>query len=300
MTHIAFIGLGNMGLPMVENLLKAHHALTVFDVDSDAVEKAVARGALAAPSNQEASAGAEMVITMLPNGNIVRRVYEETGGLFDIVAPETLLIDCSTIASADAVALANKARERNLFMLDAPVSGGTRGAQDATLSFMVGGDTAAVKRARPILLAMGKAIFHLGANGSGQLAKICNNMMCAILMAGTAEVLALGVCNGLDPRMLTEIMRKSTGNNFALEHWNPWPGIDEGAPASRGFAGGFQVGLMIKDLGLAAEIARTGKAAIPIGATAQNVFQLHALGRTENSVLDMSSIQRLYYPGLTG
>src|SRR6185436_3072180 len=196
-----------------------------------------------------------VVISMLPASKHVESLFLGDDGLIGRIAAGALVIDCSTIAPASAQRVAEAAQARGLAMVDAPVSGGTAGAAAGTLTFIVGGSTDDLERARPILAAMGKNIFHAGGLGAGQTAKICNNMMLGILMAGTAEALALGVANGLDPKVLSGIMSKSSGRNWALELYNPYPGVMENAPASRGYTGGFGVDLMLKDLGLAAESA---------------------------------------------
>jgi len=176
-------------------------------------------------------------------------------------------------------------------MIDAPVSGGTGGAAAGTLTFIVGGAEASLERARPVLEKMGKNIFHAGPAGAGQVAKICNNMLLGILMAGTSEALALGVANGLDPKVLSDIIAKSSGRNWATELYNPWPGVMEHAPASKGYAGGFGVDLMLKDLGLAAEAALSARASIPLGELARNLYSLHSGGGSGK--LDFSSIVNL-------
>lgn len=290
MTQIAFIGLGNMGGPMAQNLCKAGHALTVFDLSAEAVARLAAAGARAAASAVEAVAGAEVVITMLPAGKHVRGLYLGADGLIAQVAPGTLLIDSSTIDAASAKAVAAAAAERGLQMLDAPVSGGTAGAQAGTLTFIVGGEDSALARAMPYLQAMGKNIFHAGAAGAGQVAKIANNMLLGIHMIGTAEALNLGVAHGLDPKVLSEIMLKSSGRNWSLEVYNPWPGVQDGSAATRGYSGGFGSDLMLKDLGLSQEAALAAAAATPLGALAQQLYRLHS--DDGNGALDFSSIIR--------
>ncbi len=291
MSSIAFIGLGNMGAPMALNLVKAGHALTVFDLSPDAVRQLTDAGARAAGSAADAVKGAEIVITMLPASKHVEGVYLEQDLLGQIGAG-TLVIDCSTIAPDSARKVAQAAQARGLEMIDAPVSGGTGGAAAGTLTFIVGGPQAALERARPVLEKMGKNIFHAGDAGAGQVAKICNNMLLGILMAGTAEALALGVANGLDPKVLSDIVAKSSGRNWATELYNPWPGVMEHAPASKGYAGGFGVDLMLKDLGLAAESALSSRSAIPLGELARNLYSLHSNGGSGG--LDFSSIVNLY------
>lgn len=292
--NIAFIGLGHMGGPMAQNLVRAGHRLQVFDLCAPAVQRLVDAGASAAPSARAVAEGAQVVITMLPASAHVRSLYLGSDGLLATVAPDTLLIDCSTISAAVAKEVAQAAAQRGLAMLDAPVSGGTAGAAAGTLTFIVGGEAPALERARPVLAAMGKNIFHAGNAGAGQTAKICNNMLLGVLMAGTAEALNLGAAHGLDPKVLSDIMSKSSGRNWALELYNPWPGVMETAPASRGYSGGFGSALMLKDLGLAQEAALAIGAATPLGALARQLYQLHSASESsEHGTLDFSSIVRL-------
>ena len=294
MAKITFIGLGNMGGPMAGNLVKAGHEVTVFDLSKDAVAALVSEGAKTAGTADEAASGAECVITMLPAGQHVEAVYLGDDGLLAKLPAGTLVIDSSTIAPETARGVAEVARAKDIPFLDAPVSGGVGGAKAGTLTFICGGSEEAFNKAKPILDAMGKNIFHAGDHGSGQVAKICNNMLLAILMSGTSEALALGVKNGLDPAVLSEIMKQSSGGNWALNVYNPWPGVMEGVPASRNYEGGFLVNLMTKDLGLAFDNAVKNQASIPMGSLARNLFQLHA--GQGNGGLDFSSIQRLYKP----
>lgn len=293
MATITFIGLGNMGGPMASNLLKAGHEVTVFDLSDDAVRTLVGEGAKSAATATEAADSADCVITMLPAGKHVEAVYLGDNGLLASLASKTLVIDSSTIAPETARKVAEAAVEKNIMFMDAPVSGGVGGAKAGTLTFICGGEKAAFDQARPILEGMGKNIFHAGPHGAGQIAKICNNMLLAILMSGTSEALALGVKNGLDPAVLSEIMKQSSGGNWALNVYNPWPGVMEAAPASRQYQGGFLVDLMNKDLGLAMDNAVQNHAAVPMGALARNLFELHA--SQGNGALDFSSIQRFYY-----
>jgi 3-hydroxyisobutyrate dehydrogenase len=280
-----------MGGPMAMNLLKAGHQLQVFDLLAGATEGAKAAGAQAAPNAAHATQGAEVVITMLPATRHVESVYLGAEGLINKIAPGTLVIDCSTIAPVSARKVAEAAKGRGLQFIDAPVSGGTAGASAGTLTFIVGGEAEALERARPILSAMGKNILFAGGSGAGQVAKIANNMLLAIHMAGTAEALALGVANGLDPKVLSEIMSKSSGRNWSLELYNPWPGVQENVPASRGYAGGFGSALMLKDLGLAAEASIASGSAIPLGELARNLYAMHSAA---SGALDFSSILLLY------
>lgn len=290
--RIAFIGLGNMGGPMALNLLKGGFAVTVFDLSASAVARLTEAGATAADSASAATQQAEVVITMLPAGKHVEAVYLNEGGVLDHAPAGALLIDCSTIAADAARKVAAAAQARGFTMIDAPVSGGVGGAAAGTLTFIVGGSTEALEQARPVLEKMGKNIFHAGDSGAGQVAKICNNMLLGILMAGTSEALALGVANGLDPKVLSDIIAKSSGRNWATELYNPWPGVMDNVPASREYSGGFGTDLMLKDLGLAEEAAISAKQAIPLGAQARQLYALHSgLG---HGGLDFSSIVRLF------
>jgi len=228
---------------------------------------------------------------MLPASRHVEALYLGEGGLLAQIAPGTLVIDSSTIAAATSQKLAAAGAARGVAVLDAPVSGGTGGAIAGTLTFMVGGAAADLERARPLLEKMGANIFHAGAAGAGQTAKICNNMLLGILMIGTSEALALGTANGLDPKVLSEIMRRSSGGNWALEKYNPMPGVMDAAPASKGYAGGFGTDLMLKDLGLAQENASAVNAATPLGGLARNLYAAHSLAG--HGALDFSSVIQL-------
>ena len=276
MSQIAFIGLGNMGGPMAQNMLKAGYQVTVFDLSPTAIQTLANAGATVATSAQDAVRNANIVISMLPASRHVEALYLGENGLLAHIPKGTLVIDCSTIAAQTAINVAKVATSLGLTMLDAPVSGGTGGAIAGTLTFIVGGEATDLERARPILTAMGKNIFHAGGHGAGQTAKICNNMLLGIQMIGTAEALALGVANGLDPHVLSDIMVKSSGRNWSLELYNPYPGVMENVPASRGYSGGFGVDLMLKDLGLATETALNAQASIPLGEMARNLYALHS------------------------
>lgn len=296
--NIAFIGLGNMGAPMASNLIKAGHSVTVFDLVESAIQALESEGAKRGESAEATARGAEVIISMLPAGAHVKGLYlgrNGEPGLLDALDGKPLLIDASTISPEDARTVAAAAAERGISYLDAPVSGGVGGAKAGILTFIVGGDSAGFDKAKPVLEAMGKNIFHAGDNGAGQVAKICNNMLLGILMSGTAEALALGVKNGMDPTVLSEIMKQSSGGNWALNVYNPWPGVMEGAAASRDYQGGFLTDLMAKDLGLAWELALGSKSTVPMGSQARNLFALHSA--QGNGALDFSSIQTLYRAG---
>ena len=292
MSRIAFIGLGNMGGPMALNLIKAGHELTVFDLSAAALKAATDAGAKAAASAQEAVNGVDAVVSMLPASKHVEGLYLGDSGLLNHIAAGTLVMECSTIAPESARKVAEVAKAKGVRMIDAPVSGGTGGAVAGTLTFIVGGEAADLEAAMPYLEKMGKNIFHAGQAGAGQVAKICNNMLLGILMAGTSEALALGAANGLDPKTLSDIIAKSSGRNWATELYNPWPGVMEHAPASKDYAGGFGVDLMLKDLGLAAESALNARASVPLGELARNLYSMHSA--QGNGGLDFSSILNLY------
>ncbi|UVH59936.1 3-hydroxyisobutyrate dehydrogenase [Variovorax paradoxus] len=291
---IAFIGLGNMGGPMALNLLKAGHTLSAFDLSAEACKKFGGDGLPIAASAAEAVVDAEVVISMLPASAHVEGLFlggAGKPGLLDSIRAGTLVIDSSTIAAATSRKVAEAAGAKGIAMIDAPVSGGTGGAIAGTLTFMVGGETQDLERARPVLEKMGANIFHAGAAGAGQTAKICNNMLLGILMIGTSEALALGVANGLDPKVLSEIMRRSSGGNWALEKYNPMPGVMETSPASKNYAGGFGTDLMLKDLGLAQENATAVRAATPLGGLARSLYAAHSLAG--HGALDFSSVLKL-------
>jgi len=271
---IAFIGLGNMGGPMARNLVKAGHTLTVFDVVKANVDALVAVGATAAGSAKHAAAAAEVVITMLPSSPHVKSVYLGDEGVLAGAAAGTTLIDSSTIDPATAREVAAAASTRGFAMADAPVSGGTGGAEAGTLTFMVGAEPQLFERVKPLLGHMGKNIVHCGGAGTGQVAKICNNMLLGIAMVGVAEAMNLGVALGIDPKVLAGIINTSSGRCWSSDTYNPYPGVLPNAPASRGYTGGFGTDLMLKDLGLATDAAKQAKASVVMGATAQQLYQL--------------------------
>jgi len=274
MARIGFIGLGNMGLPMVRNLLKAGHEVIAFDVVARALEAAVTAGAGAARSASDATATAELVMTMLPEGRHVREVYLGAEGVIAAAAEAVLLIDCSTIDVATARAVWQAAADRGLEMVDAPVSGGVAGAVNATLTFMVGGEAGAVARARPILEKLGATIVHTGATGSGQAAKICNNMMLAISMIGVAEAFTMGERLGLSAEALFQVASRSSGQSWALTSYCPVPALVPSSPANRGYQAGFTAAMMAKDLRLAQDAANSVDAATPLGSEARNLYAL--------------------------
>lgn len=292
MANIGFIGLGNMGGPMASNLLKAGHNVRVFDLVEASLQAIAKEGGESCASAAAAVDGVDVVISMLPASVHVENLYLGDDGLLTAIAPGTLVIDCSTIAPASTRKVSEAAAARNIAMIDAPVSGGVGGAVGGTLTFIVGGETEAFNQAKPVLEDMGKNIFHAGAPGAGQVAKICNNMLLSVLMTGTAEALQLGVDNGMDPAVLSEIMRTSSGGNWALEVYNPYPGVMEGVPSSNNYEGGFLVDLMIKDLGLAMEAALDTGSSTPMGTLARNLYVNHR--KLGNGRKDFSSIQQSF------
>lgn len=296
MSTIAFIGLGNMGSPMAQNLLASGFNVQVFDSDIAAARKLETFGAVVAGSLQQVVGGASIVITMLPTATQVRSVYlgdlHGAIGVLHLVAPNTLLIDCSTIDPDSARLVANEAANRQLLFVDSPVSGGVTGAQAATLTFIVGGSDEAFSKANAILRYMGKNVFHAGKAGDGQMAKICNNLMLGILMSGTCEALNLGIDHGLDPKVLSNIMMQSSGRNWALELYNPCPGVMESSPASHQYQPGFMSKLMLKDLGLGLDAALQTHSSVPMGSLARNLYAFH--NANGNEELDFSSLFEFY------
>ena len=299
MTRIAFIGVGNMGLPMVRNLLAAGHEVRAYDVSTDALAEAVQAGAGEATSLADAVTGAETVITMVPEGRHVRAVYLGDGGNDGILghAPrEALLADCSTIDIATAREVAATAAESGYEMIDAPVSGGVTGAVAGTLTFMVGGTAAGFERARPILSAMGRNVVHLGGPGHGQATKICNNMMAGIAITAASEVFCLGEALGLDPKKLYNVLSTSTGQTWMMDHMLPVPGIVDSAASNRNFAPGFKAALMAKDLGLSQSAAAETGTSTPLGANAAALFRI--LCDNGAGELDCSAIYKLLHGDL--
>ncbi|MGR5076631.1 3-hydroxyisobutyrate dehydrogenase [Photobacterium swingsii] len=296
MNTIAFIGLGNMGSPMVKNLLKAGCSVRVFDINEAAAKALSPLGAVVTHSLEDVVKGVDTVITMLPAGEHVRAVYlgDHHGGvgLLNMVSANTFLIDSSTIDPDSARLVANEAHNKALEFVDAPVSGGVTGAEAGTLTFIVGGSNIGFQQAQQVLQHVGKNIFHAGQAGDGQMAKICNNLMLGIQMSGACEALSLGIDNGLDPKVLSDIMLQSSGRNWALELYNPCPGVMPNVPASNQYQPGFMSKLMLKDLGLGADAALKSQSAIPMGSLARNLYAFH--NARGNEALDFSSIFKMY------
>jgi 3-hydroxyisobutyrate dehydrogenase len=276
MARIGFIGLGNMGLPMAQNLIKAGHEVEGIDVNPASVEKLKASGGVAVETAKIAAARCDVVVTMLPAGKHVREVYLGSGGIVENANPGTLLIDCSTIDVETARAVAAAAEARGLLMIDAPVSGGVGGATAGTLTFMVGGSVQAFTRAQSILDKMGKTIVHAGGAGNGQAAKICNNMILGISMIAVSEAFVLAEKLGLDHQKLFDISSKSSGQCWSMTTYCPVPGPVPTSPANRDYQPGFTAAMMLKDLRLAQDAAKAAGAKTQLGADAERIYSAYA------------------------
>lgn len=290
--NIAFIGLGNMGAPMAHNLLKAGHRLVVFDVVQSHLDALTSHGAIAATSPKSAAAAAELVITMLPSSPHVRAVYLGEDGVLAGVAAGVTLVDSSTIDPHTAREVAAAALRHGNPMADAPVSGGTGGAQAGTLTFMVGAAVEIFEHLKPVLALMGKNIIHCGSAGNGQVAKICNNLLLGISMIGVSEAMNLGAALGIEPGVLAGVINTSSGRCWSSDTYNPYPGLMENAPSARGYSGGFGTDLMLKDLGLATEAAKQIKQPVVLGAVAQQLYQMSSAQGA--GLKDFSSIINLF------
>ena len=272
--RIGFIGLGNMGGGMAANLVKAGHDVRAFDLSAAALDRAKAAGCTLAASAAGAAAGVDAVVTMLPAGKHVSAIYADA--VFDALAADTLLLDCSTIDIATARTVGAAAATRGFPMVDAPVSGGIAAANAGTLTFMVGGSADAFARAEPILGCMGKVVVRAGDAGAGQAAKICNNMLLGASMVATAEAFVLAQKLGLDAQTFFDISSKASGQCWSMTSYCPVPGPVPAAPSNRGYDGGFAAALMLKDLKLAVEAAQSVNASVPMGAQAEALFQMFA------------------------
>jgi 3-hydroxyisobutyrate dehydrogenase len=276
MARIGFIGLGIMGLPMAQNLIKAGHEVEGVDLNPASIEKLKASGGVAVETAKIAAARCDVVVTMLPAGKHVREVYLGSGGIVENANPGTLLIDCSTIDVETARAVAVAAEARGLLMIDAPVSGGVGGATAGTLTFMVGGSVQAFTRAQSILDKMGKTIVHAGGAGNGQAAKICNNMILGISMIAVSEAFVLAEKLGLDHQKLFDISSKSSGQCWSMTTYCPVPGPVPTSPANRDYQPGFTAAMMLKDLRLAQDAAKAAGAKTQLGADAERIYSAYA------------------------
>ena len=294
MTRIAMIGLGNMGAPMARNLLKAGFELSVFDLNADALAQLTAQGASSAASIAELlHAAPDVVLSMLPAAAHVERVYMGAEGVLAHLTRPTLLIDSSTIDPQTARRVADQATQQGHAMVDAPVSGGTAGAAAGTLTFMVGAaDADTFARVQPILEAMGKNIVHCGGVGTGQVAKVANNLLLAISMIGLSEAMTLGVALGMDAKVLAQVINMSSGRCWSSEVYHPYPTVMDNVPASRGYQGGFASQLMLKDLGLAHQSAKHVGQPLLLGGLAEQLYQQFVLNG--HGQLDFSAIIQAY------
>jgi len=291
MADIGFIGLGNMGGPMARNLVAAGHRVKGFDLVPAALETAKAAGIETVGSVAEAAAGVSLVVSMLPAGAHVRKVYQGDDGVLASAQDDCLLIDCSTIDVASARAVEAAAEAAGFAMLDAPVSGGVAGAEAGTLTFMVGGSDAAFARGKPFFEVMGKNVVHAGAAGNGQAAKVCNNMILGISMIAVSEAFTLAEKLGLDPQKLFDISSKASGSCWAMLNHNPVPGLVETSAANRDYQPGFAAAMMHKDLKLSQEAAAQAGAATPLGAEAAALYTLFV--NAGNGGLDYSAIIKM-------
>lgn len=291
MKKIGFIGLGNMGLPMAKNISKAGIEVNAFDLSEKALIHAENLGMSIKQDSKGVLEDIDALITMLPNGSSVEKIFLEDN-LLEVINKRTLIIESSTISPGISKKISTIAKNHGISMLDAPVSGGVKGAELGNLTFIVGGSQADLEKGLSLFKIMGDKIFYAGESGSGQIAKLCNNMLLAVHMCGTAETLALGVNNGLDPVVLSEIMKNSSGGNWSLEKYNPYPGVMETAPASENYSGGFLNSLMLKDLKLASELALGSKSTTPMGKLAMQLYE--EMMDDGFGTLDFSSIQKKY------
>ncbi|OAL86752.1 3-hydroxyisobutyrate dehydrogenase [Acinetobacter terrae] len=289
---IAFIGLGNMGGSMAQNLLKAGQTVFGFDLSEAALQHFAEAGGVVCESPQAAAKEADVVITMLPAAKHVRDVYLGENGVLAVLKAGSLCIDSSTIDPQTIKDIAAAGRAKQISICDAPVSGGTLGAKDGTLTFMVGADEQTFNAIQPTLSLMGKNLVHCGEVGTGQVAKICNNLILGISMTAVAEGMALGVKLGIDPQALAGVINSSTGRCWSSEIYNPWPHICDNAPASRGYTDGFAAQLMLKDLGLAVEAAKQVEHPVVLGHLVQKMYQ--QLCQEGDAHLDFSSIMHQY------
>ena len=291
---IGFIGTGTMGQPMLANLVKKGFDVLAFDVVPAALDAAVRLGAARAGSVGETAANGDLVITMLPSSANVEAVYLGSGGIIENAARERLCIDMSTIDPGTSQRVAARLKEGGIRFLDGPVSGGVGGATAGTLAIMVGGDAADLEEARPVLAAMGSNIIHVGAVGAGEVAKLCNNLVSGSALIAVAEAFRIGEAFGVDLQVLTNVIAKSSGATWVMEHMHPVPGIVDGAASNRQYAPGFMTDLMAKDLALAVNAAREKRVPVVVAPAAQQLYRLassHGLGRE-----DFSSVYKFLKP----
>ena len=281
---IGFIGTGTMGGPMLANLVKKGFAVTAYDIVPSALQAAVAAGATSATSAADAARGADLVVTMLPSSSHVESVYLGKGGILDGVVSGKLCVDMSTIDPAVSRRVGEALRAKGIRFIDAPVSGGVPKAIDGTLAIMIGGDARDVEEARPALAAMGANIIHVGPIGAGEVAKICNNLIAGVAAVAVSEAFRIAEAFGVDHKILTDVISKSSGNTWVMEAAHPVPGMVPRAASSRDYEGGFMTDLMAKDLGLAVNAARELRIPVIVSPAAQQALRLassHGLGRKD-------------------
>ena len=282
--NVGFIGTGTMGQPMLANLVKKGFAVIAYDVVPASLAAAVKLGATGAGSSAEVAKRSDLIVTMLPSSSHVESVYLGAGGLREAVVEGRLCVDMSTIDPAVSRRVAAALAQRQVRFLDAPVSGGVPGATDGTLAIMVGGDARDLEEARPALSAMGGNVIHVGAVGSGEAAKICNNLIAGVAAVAVSEAFRIAEGFGVDPKVLTDVISKSSGNTWVMQQAHPVPGLVPRAASSRDYAPGFMTDLMAKDLGLAVNAARELRVPVVVAAAAQQVLRLassHGLGRKD-------------------
>ena len=285
---IGFVGTGTMGQPMLSNLLKKGHSVVAYDIVAVMLEGAVKRGATRAGSAAEAAKASEAVITMLPSSSHVEVAYLGTGGVLDGIGSGRLCIDMSTADPTASRQVAEAAKKRGVRFIDAPVSGGVPRAEDGTLAIMVGGEARDFEEAKPVLACLGANIVHVGPVGSGEVAKICNNLIAGVAAVAVSEAFRIAEGFGVDPKILTDVIAKSSGNTWVMEHAHPVPGLVPKAPANRDYAPGFMTDLMAKDLGLAVSAARDLRVPVFVAPAAQQLLRLassQGLGRKDFSVV---------------
>ena len=289
---IAFIGVGNMGNPMATNLHKAGYKIKVFDISTEMLIKAKENGLETVNNiNELITEKVSIVITMLPEGKHSKEIYLGEDGIINKVSKNCLLIDCSTIAIDTSKEIGKAAEDKEILMIDAPVSGGVMGAQKATLNIMVGGSVKAFEKAHPVLKIMGKNIYHAGKVGSGNGAKICNNMSLGITMIAASESLMLAKRLNIDIKKVHEIMKNASGNSWPIEVYPPLPGLIEGTPSNNYYKPGFSAGMMNKDLKLANECAKTVNAITPLGKMALDIYSKFC--EEGNDTKDFSAISKV-------
>ncbi|PYN45193.1 MAG: 3-hydroxyisobutyrate dehydrogenase [Candidatus Rokuibacteriota bacterium] len=287
---IGFIGIGAMGQPMLANVLKKGHNVVAYDVVEAALDGAIKLGAARAASSAAAARDSELVITILPSSSHVESAYLGSGGVLEGIGAGRLCIDMSTIDPSVSRRVAEAVSRRGARFIDAPVSGGVPRATDGTLAIMVGGDARDFEEARPVLAAMGSNIIHVGPVGSGEVAKLCNNLVAGVAAVAVSEAFRIAEGFGVDPKVLTDVISKSSGNTWVMEHMHPVPGLVGKAPSSRDYAPGFTTDLMAKDLGLVVNAARELRVPVVVAPAAQQALRLassHGFGRKDFSSIYM-------------